>query len=349
MGLLTIGAFARAAGLTPKALRLYGELGVLAPAAVDAESGYRFYDPGQVAQARLVAQLRQIGMPLAEIREVCALAPERAAEAVADFGQRVSAGTAARARLTSALVQHLSGRDKSMNDFRYAAAVDPGTARETNEDRAYADGQLIAVADGTRGPLGAAAAAAAIEALQQGTEALAALASADREIRALTEPGAPTGTESGAESRIQPVTTLTALLRRGSQLTLVHVGDTRAYLLRDGELTLLTQDHTWVRAQVEQGRLTPGEAAAHPQRALLVRALGWGDGVQADLALRTAVPGDRYLLCSDGLWSVVGREVLRDLLATARTPEQAVDGLIAAARAAGAPDNLACAAYFSVA
>ncbi|MCO8269674.1 MerR family transcriptional regulator [Actinoplanes sp. TRM 88003] len=347
MGLLTIGAFARAVGLTPKALRLYDELGVLAPAAVDAESGYRFYDPAQVAHARLVAQLREIGMPLAEIREVCALPPAAAAHAVAGFWQQVSADTAARARLTSALVEHLSGKDTTMNDFQFAAAVDQGLVRTSNEDQAYAGDQLVAVADGAGGKFGAAAAAAAIEALKPleatagpGVSLLTALASAvtdaDRTVRKLSPDD-------------EPVTTLTALLRRGSQLALVHIGDTRAYLLRNGDLTLLTQDHTWVRTQIDQGKLTSAEAAAHPQRALLVRALGWGEGVEADLALRTAMPGDRYLLCSDGLSTVVPRDELHSVLASAPSPDDAVAQLIAAARAAGGPDNIACAAYFSAA
>ncbi|MCM4082521.1 MerR family transcriptional regulator [Paractinoplanes hotanensis] len=347
MGLLTIGAFARAAGLTPKALRLYDELGVLAPAAVDAESGYRFYDPSQVAHARLVAQLREIGMPLAEIREVCALPPAEAADAVAGFWQQVSADTAARARLTSALVEHLSGKDTTMSDYRFAAGIDPGVGRDTNEDQAYAGEHLVAVADGTRGPFGAAAAAAAIEALKPleltagpGAELLTALASAvtaaDRTVRGLSPDD-------------EPVTTLTAVLRRGSQLALVHIGDTRAYLLRHGGLSLLTQDHTWVQTQVEQGKLSASEAAGHPQRALLVRALGWGEGVEADLALRTALPGDRYLLCSDGLSAVVPRDTLRAVLTSAQSPDEAVGQLIAAAREAGAPDNIACAAYFSTA
>ena len=341
MGLLTIGAFARAAKLTPKALRLYDDLGVLTPAAVDAESGYRYYDPGQLAPARLIAQLRAIGMPLAEIRDVCALPPSQAAAAVEGFWHRVSADQAARARVTSSLVRHLSGRDTTMNDFRYAASVDPGTARDTNEDRAYAGEHLLAVADGTRGA-GGEAATAAIDALKPlegtGVELLTALETAvnaaNRTIHALT-----------AEDR--PVTTLTALLRRGSQLALVHVGDTRAYLLRNGDLSLLTQDHTWVQTQVDQGKLGPAEAADHPQRAMLVRAIGTGDAVEADLALRTALPGDRYLLCSDGLHTVVGRDTLQEALASADDPQQTVDRLIALALEAGAPDNLACVAAFS--
>ncbi|MCY1143410.1 MerR family transcriptional regulator [Actinoplanes sp. Pm04-4] len=342
MGLLTIGAFARAVGLTPKALRLYDELGVLTPAAVDAESGYRFYEPSQVAHARLVSRLREIGMPLAEIRDVCALPPAEAAAAVEGFWQRVSADTAARAQLTSDLVTHLSGKDHKMSEFRFAAGIDPGTTREENEDQAYADENLIAVADGVRGPFGAAAAAAAIEALKAGpgadplTALATSVAEADRAIRALSPDE-------------EPVTTLTALLRRGSKLALVHIGDTRAYLLRNGELSLLTQDHTWVQGQVDQGKLAASEVAGHPQRALLVRALGWGDGVEADLALRTVAPGDRYLLCSDGLHTVVPRETLQSVLTSASAPDEAVEQLIAAAREAGAPDNIACAAYFSAA
>jgi len=103
----------------------------------------------------------------------------------------------------------------------------------------------------------------------------------------------------------QPVTTLTAMLRAGTQLALVHIGDTRAYLLRGGEMSQLTQDHTYVQSLVDQGGLGRDEAAVHPQRSLLVRALGTGAlPVEADLALRTALPGDRYLLCSDGLSAV---------------------------------------------
>ena len=326
MALLTIGAFAREARLTPKALRLYDESGLLRPAAVDAESGYRFYDQSQVSHARLIGRLREIGMPLAEIGTVCALPPAAAADAVADFWQRVSADTAARARLTSDLVRHLSGGDTM--HFTYAAATDAGP-RDDNEDRAYAGPDLVAVADGTRGPFGGEAAAAAIDALHGASPAVA-LDAAHRTIRELPA-----------------MTTLTALVRDGAQLALVHVGDTRAYRLRDGVLTRMTQDHTWVQSQVDQGLLSPSEAAAHPQRALLSRALGWGDGVEADIALRTARPGDRYLLCSDGLYTVV--PLLSDTLMSSADPQVVVDHLVAAALAAGATDNIACAAYFSIA
>ena len=157
-----------------------------------------------------------------------------------------------------------------------------------------------------------------------------AVTDADRTVRAL------------ATGEHQPATTLTALVRSGSQLVLAHIGDTRAYLLRGGELSLLTQDHTWVRTQVDQGKLDQDQAAAHPQRALLVRALGAGRQVEADLALRTALPGDRYLLCSDGLSAVVDRSALRSALSVPSDPERTVHRLVELAHAQGAPDNIAC-------
>jgi serine/threonine protein phosphatase PrpC len=347
VGLLTIGAFAQASGLTPKALRLYDQVGLLRPAAVDPESGYRLYAPEQLPQARVVAQLRLIGMPLATIRTVCALEPAAAAEAINAYWQQVTTDTAARARLTASLVDYLSGGDTTMSHanptlaVRYAAGCDTGAVRDSNEDAAYASDRLWAVADGMRGPGGAAASAAAIDALKlleladvSAADLLTMLAGAvtdaDRTVQAL------------ATDDHQPVTTLTALLRSGSQPALVHIGDTRAYLLRGGELSLLTQDHTWVQTQVDQGKLDRDQAATHPQRAVLVRALGGGHQVEADLALRTALPGDRYLLCSDGLSAVVGRAALQSALSAATDPEHTVQQLIGLAQAEGAPDNVAC-------
>ncbi|MET8121652.1 MerR family transcriptional regulator [Micromonospora sp. NPDC005291] len=347
MGLLTIGAFAQAAGLTPKALRLYDQVGLVLPAAVDPESGYRLYDPDQLPLARLVAQLRRIGMPLAKIRTVCGLEPAAAAEAITAYWQQVTADTAARARLATFLVEHLSEGGITMSHVnptlavRYATGCETGAVRDSNEDAVYASERLFAVADGMRGAGGAAASAAAIDALRPLeladvpavdllTMLAGAVTDADRTVRGL------------ATDDHQPATTLTALLRSGSQLALVHIGDTRAYLLRGGELSLLTQDHTWVQAQVDQGKLDRDQAATHPQRALLVRALGGGQQVEADLALRTALPGDRYLLCSDGLSAVVDRDALRVALSAPTDPAETVRSLIDLAQGEGAPDNVAC-------
>ena len=140
--------------------------------------------------------------------------------------------------------------------------------------------------------------------------------------------------------------TLTAMLWSGSRLALVHIGDTRAYLLRDGGLFQITHDHSVVQSLIDAGRLTPEEAVTHPQRSLLLRALsasGGGDAGTPDLSLHEAQAGDRYLLCSDGLTSVVPAAAIRDTLsAPESSPETAVRQLIDLANAAGGPDNIAC-------
>jgi PPM family protein phosphatase len=367
--ILTIGAFARVAGLSAKALRLYDELGLLRPAAVDGESGYRFYDPNQVERARLIAWLRRLGMPLARIRQVCDLDPETAAAQVAAYWAQVVADTAARGQLATFLVDYLSGRGSTMSGsgtanttgslgIRYAARSDAGPVRTSNEDTAYAGTRLLAVADGIGGPAGCLASAAAIDALKPLEAMDAAGGNAGGSDAAGSDlPGsdllsAVTDAVGHAEEAIreiarstpsgQALTTLTAMLWSGSQLALVHIGDTRAYLLRGDEFFQLTHDHTYVQSLIDEGRLTPEEAASHPQRLLLVRALTGTDGENPDLSLHTAAAGDRYLLCSDGLSTVVPNETLHAVLGAAAGPQQALDELVGLAYAGNAPDNIAC-------
>jgi serine/threonine protein phosphatase PrpC len=286
-------------------------------------------------------------MPLDQIRTVCGLEPTEAAEAIAAYWQQVRTDTAERGRLVTFLVERLSRGDLHVTnpdhtlELRYAVGCETGAVRTSNQDAVYASERLLAVADGGGGPGGGAASAAAIEALKPVELADApaaalltmladAVADADRTVR------------EAASNGTEPITTLTALLCRGSQLALVHVGDTRLYLLRGGELFQLTQDHTWVQTQVDAGNLDHDQAAAHPQRALLVRALGTGSAVEADLALRTALAGDRYLLCSDGLSVVVDRRALQTTLTATSEPQQTVQRLMELARGQGAPDNIAC-------
>jgi protein phosphatase len=334
---LTIGAFARLAALTPKALRLYDELGLLRPVRVDPASGYRYYEPAQLEQARLVAWLRLLGMPLARIASVCGLSPAAAAADVAAYWAQVEHDTEARRRLARFLADHLSGKDGTEMtrttttgfDLHGAAASDSGLVRETNQDTAYAGPGLLAVADGF-GPAGARASTLAVEALKSRTGppregAAAAVSAANRGIGELEESG----------------TTLTALLWDGTELALAHVGDSRAYRLRAGELFRLTTDHSHVRSLVDEGRLTEEEAAAHPQRALLTRALDGREGSDADVSACQAEAGDRYLLCSDGVSAVLPETVIRRVLLSAQEPEAAVRELVTLARRAGGPDNIA--------
>ncbi len=346
MELLTIGAFAKASRLSPKALRLYDELGLLTPARVDPDTGYRRYAPGQLEQARLVAWLRRLGMPLARIRRVCAMEAGEAAGEIRAYWARVEADTAARRDLTAFLVDHLTRKDPTMAPttaplaLRYAALSDTGRVRASNQDTAYAGSRLLAVADGY-GSGGASAGAAAVDALRLlETETVPAgdllgaledaLGRAEQAVHGVVAPDGDAGT------------TLTAMLWTGSQLALVHIGDSRVHLLRDGELFQITHDHTVVQSLIDEGRLTPEEAASHPQRSLLMRALGRGADSTPDLRLHDARAGDRYLLCSDGLSTVVPAEGIHRVLAEASGPEAAVRELVGLANASGGPDNVSC-------
>jgi protein phosphatase len=343
--MLTIGTFARASRLSPKALRLYDELELLRPTRVDPDSGYRYYAVEQLERARLVAWLRRLGMPLAGIREVCALEPAAAAREIRAFWARVETETAVRRDLAGFLVDHLTavgavgavpGKDTTMLELRYAAHSDRGLVRPSNQDTAYAGTRLLAVADGF-GPEGAPASGAAVEALRfLDTEEVPtgnvlnlleeAVRSATDAVRDVADPA-----ENG--------TTLTALLWTGSKLALVHIGDSRAYLLRDGGLFRITHDHSVVQSLIDEGRLTPEEAGSHPQRTMLLKALTIDT---PDLKLHDSRRGDRYLLCSDGLTAVVPEHRIRELLTANPDPEEAVRSLVDAANEAGGPDNVSC-------
>ncbi|GGS47471.1 MerR family transcriptional regulator [Streptomyces violaceus] len=349
MDMLTIGAFAKACRLSPKALRLYDELDLLRPARVDPDTGYRYYAAAQLEQARLVAWLRRLGMPLAEIRQVGRLYDRdstAAAREIRAYWARVEAETAVRRDLAAFLVDHLTtdsrepGKDTTMLELRYSAHSDTGRVRPANQDTAYAGTRLLAVADGF-GPAGAPASSAAVEALRfldtDETPAGGVLNLLEDAVRGAAQ--AVQEVAGGADDG----TTLTALLWTGSRLALVHIGDSRAYLLRDGELFLITHDHTVVQSMIDEGRLTAEEAVSHPQRAFLLKALtGGGATVVPDLRLHDAHPGDRYLLCSDGLSSVVPEDRILDLLTSPIGPDETVRALVGAANKAGGPDNVSC-------
>ncbi|MEV5788010.1 MULTISPECIES: MerR family transcriptional regulator [Streptomyces] len=349
MGLLTIGAFAKASRLSPKALRLYDELGLLTPARVDPVTGYRLYAPEQLDQARLVAWLRRLGMPLARIQHVRTLNAVAAAQEVRAFWAQVEADTAARRDLATFLIDHLSWKDPAMSPtakslgIRYAALSDTGLVRESNQDTAYAGPRLLAVADGC-GSQGAPASAAAIDALKRLETAGIPAGSLLNVLEDVVEQAkrAVCDIAGSSSSPEDTGTTLTAMLWTGSQLALVHIGDSRVYLLRDGELFQITHDHTMVQSMIDEGRLDPEEAASHPQRSLLVRALGQGADTTPDMRLHDAQREDRYLLCSDGLSTVVPTQDIHRVLSEISEPEQAVREFIALANNSGGPDNVSC-------
>lgn len=226
--------------------------------------------------------------------------------------------------------------------LRFAAGSHKGMIRPGNEDSGYAGPRLLAIADGMGG-------AAAGEVAS--SEVISTLVDLDDEI-----PGSDILTSLGAavqrandqlrvmveeDPQLEGMgTTLTALLWTGQRLGLVHVGDSRAYLLRDGVLTQITQDHTWVQRLVDEGRITEEEATTHPQRSLLMRALGSGDHVEPDLSIREVRAGDRYLICSDGLSGVVSHQTMEETLASYQGPQATVQDLIQLALRGGGPDNI---------
>ncbi|TNY37778.1 Stp1/IreP family PP2C-type Ser/Thr phosphatase [Thermomonospora catenispora] len=228
--------------------------------------------------------------------------------------------------------------------IRYAARSDVGMLREGNEDSAYAGAHLLAVADGMGGHVGGEIASAAaigeLRKLDTDMPADELLGALERTVKAANE---KLSRMVESDPALQGMgTTLTAMLWSGSQVALVHIGDSRAYLLRDGSLYQITHDHTLVQSLVDEGRISPDEAASHPQRSLLLRALDGRGEVDPDLSLREAKVGDRYLLCSDGLSGVVTAETIFQVLTEYADPEDAVRQLIDLANRGGGPDNITC-------
>lgn len=226
--------------------------------------------------------------------------------------------------------------------LRYAARSDRGLLRQNNQDSVYAGPRLLAVADGMGGMAGGEVASnivvAALAPLDEDApsgdlvDALRqSIGSANEELRGAVEDN-PALEGMG--------TTLTAMLFSSAKIALAHVGDSRAYLLRDGELIQITKDDTYVQMLVDEGRISADEASTHPQRSLLTRALD-GRDVEPDFSVRESKPGDRFLLCSDGLSGVVSKETLTEALSI-EDPAESADRLIGLALRGGGPDNITC-------
>lgn len=135
-------------------------------------------------------------------------------------------------------------------------------------------------------------------------------------------------------------TTATCAVIRGDLAYISHVGDSRAYLINDGEMELVTRDHSLVQRLIELGQLTEEEAEIHPQRNVLYRAIGQGDGIEPDTSMRRLPPKSRLLLCSDGLWSVIGDAKIKEVLDRYTDPQEVCDVLVEAANLSGGPDNI---------
>jgi protein phosphatase len=229
-------------------------------------------------------------------------------------------------------------------ELRYAVRSDVGLLREGNEDSAYAGPRLLAVADGMGGhAAGEVASAVAIGTLAEldddmpPSELQIALSTAVAHANQILHDMVKADPSIGGMG-----TTLTAMLWSGGKVALCHIGDSRAYVLSGGQFQQITHDHTLVQSLVDDGRISPDEAATHPQRSLLLRALDGTSEAEPDLSILEAHAGDRYLLCSDGLSGVVSEETLHRTLATVPDPDDAVLQLVELAIRGGGPDNITC-------
>jgi protein phosphatase len=227
--------------------------------------------------------------------------------------------------------------------LRYSARSDRGLVRQNNQDAVYAGPRLLALADGMGGhAAGEVASRLVISALapldddDPGDDLLAELREAAYEGNSLiTRHVADQPDLEGMG------TTLTAILFAGSRLGMVHIGDSRAYQLRDNVLSQITKDDTFVQSLIDEGRITEEEAHTHPQRSLLLRAIT-GQDIDPWLTIREARAGDRFLLCSDGLSGVVSDTTLQETLQAYRDPRECADRMIELALRGGGPDNITC-------
>ena len=231
--------------------------------------------------------------------------------------------------------------------LRSAARSDVGLVRRGNEDSGYAGDQLLVVADGMGGhAAGELASAAAIATMSEmETAGLGDAEALERLSEAVVSTSERIADVVAAHPEFAGMgTTLTALAWLGgepSRVAILHVGDSRAYLLRDAELTQVTLDHTYVQTLIDSGRITPEEALVHPRRNLVMRAIDGIHPAEPDVSVREARAGDRYLVCSDGLCGYVSDEHMTELLGIA-DPTAAVTALVEAALEVGAPDNVTC-------
>ena len=227
--------------------------------------------------------------------------------------------------------------------FHYAARSDVGMVRSNNEDSAYAGPHLLALADGMGGHAGGDVASSTVIAglVSLDDEALSGRDLSEALLARILSANADIGNEVRSEPRLDGMgTTLIAMLRSGDKIVLAHIGDSRAFMVRDGVVTQVTKDHSFVQTLVDEGRITPEEAQTHPQRSLVTRVLTGSVDDEPDLVLRQGRIGDRYLLASDGLTDYVARDTIHEVLTAPGSPADCADRLVALALRAGAPDNV---------
>lgn len=230
-----------------------------------------------------------------------------------------------------------------------AAGSDIGRRRPLNQDSAVTSPRMLAVADGMGGHAhGEVASTVAVRALAALDASLASVDLSGVDLltslaRAVTEAADRLTVMAREDPNLRGTgTTVVAILFHGPRAAILHVGDSRAYVVRDRALVRLTRDHTLVQALVDEGRLSAEEAAEHPRRSMLLRTLQDGTTVEPDLFPHEGRAGDRYLVCSDGVTAVLSDAEIHQVLVAAPEPAAAVERLIELANLGGGPDNITC-------
>lgn len=346
---MPIGEFATRSGLSPRRLRSYAATGLLPPAGIDPSSGYRYYSPGQLRDARLIDALREGGMPLAEIggllsapsarrldvwrRQVEAEATERGA--ALDRARDLLAAGADPAGLPDAR----DPRKEPMTTLNAAARTEVGPVRDNNEDAHVVRHDLMAVADGMGGGPGGEVASAMAVALVESAFTGQSLVELQAAVRAANRAIWEQATASSALHGMGTTTCAVGVVDDGA-LAVVNVGDSRAYLFRDGVLSQLTEDHSITGELIRRGQLGEEEVADHPHHGVLTRVLGVGPTVEVDGTTLSAGPGDRLLVCTDGLFNEVAREEIATLLGETQDAAATADALVEAALSRRGRDNV---------
>src|SRR5689334_6898230 len=225
--------------------------------------------------------------------------------------------------------------------LRWAAVTDQGHVRTNNEDGHYAGDRLLLVADGMGGmAAGDLASRLTVESMVPLDAPIDTEYQMDALHKGLELANRRIAETVAADPSLQGMgTTLTAVLFNGERAAMAHVGDSRAYLLRDGRLNQLTKDDTYVQMLVDQGLIKPEEAAGHPRRSVVTRVLQ-GEPVSPAYVIVEPENGDRWLLCSDGLTAVVSNETIEQEMLAATDPKSCAERLVDLALRGGGPDNV---------
>jgi PPM family protein phosphatase len=348
--LMPIGEFSVRSGLSPKRLRSYAAGGLLVPAAIDSASGYRYYSPAQLREAKLIDTLRGAGMPLADIAAFlrdpsCDQLDAWARQVELDAVRRQKALEVARRLLSiesgsfTPVDDERSGKE-SMMKLRTVSHTDIGRVRDDNEDAVVSSDHVAAVADGMGGHPGGEVASAVAVALVQAAFTGRSLDELEAGVRAANR---AIWDRAGASAELEGMgTTICAAgLTRDGSLAVVNVGDSRACVLRNGSLSQLTDDHSVTAELVRRGELSEQEARDHPHHGILTRALGVGPDVELDSATHAAAEGDRLLVCTDGLSNEVPDDEIASLMATTEDLQATADALVDLALSRGGRDNVA--------